>query len=35
MPSLNFEIEFVPAADGSVASLVVNMNWGDLAGKRH
>jgi len=35
IPSLNFEIEFVPTADGSIASLVVHKNWGDLPGKRH
>ena len=35
MPSLNFEIEFVPAADGSIASLVAHRNWGDMPGKRH
>jgi CubicO group peptidase (beta-lactamase class C family) len=32
---LNFEIEFVPTADGSIASLVAHKNWGDLMGKRH
>ena len=35
MPSLNFEIEFVPTADGSIASLVAHRNWGDMPGKRH
>ena len=35
IPSLNFEIEFVPTADGSIASLVAHKNWGDLSGKRH
>ena len=27
--------EFVPAADGSIASLVAHRNWGDMPGKRH
>jgi len=36
MPSLNFEIEFVPAADGSIASLVLHPNWdSDMRGPRH
>ena len=35
IPSLNFEIEFVPTADGSIASLVAHKNRGDLPGKRH
>jgi CubicO group peptidase (beta-lactamase class C family) len=35
IPSLNFEIEFIPTADGSIASLVAHKNWGDLPGKRH
>ena len=35
LPSLNFEIEFVPTADGSIASLVAHRNWGEMPGKRH
>jgi CubicO group peptidase (beta-lactamase class C family) len=35
IPSLNFEIEFVPTADGSIASLIAHKNWGDMQGKRH